>query len=284
MIISKIYGGLGNQLFQYSLGRACAKKYSTELFLDLSFYELGKNSHPFVLDKFNVEYKLVTEREYQFLYTKNNYLRWKINNQYQKLLKYYNRKYILERKMGFDKNILKIKNNSILDGYWHSPVYFDKIVDVLKEELTLKEESPNPDFKLLKSKISAGNTISIHVRRGDYLKYNVELCSLDYYKTAIDMAANHIGNSVFFIFSDDIEWCKQNFQFGHEFIFIEKKIGLMDYEEFLLMSYCKHNIIANSTFSWWAAWLNSNKTKQVFYPKFALNVYKDIMFPDWIGI
>lgn len=166
-------------------------------------------------------------------------------------------------------NKLKMSRNSYLEGFWQSEKHFINIENTVREEFKLK----NPmdiESKSLADKIANDNAISIHVRRGDYItntKLNKILQSLpsEYYEGAIKIITKKIGNPHFFIFSDDIKWAIENLKINYPVTYIPKSV--MDCEALVLMSLCRHNIIANSSFSWWGAWLNKNNNKIVIAPQ-----------------
>jgi hypothetical protein len=141
-------------------------------------------------------------------------------------------------------------------------------------------------------KIENNNSVSIHVRRGDFFKNKKRIqrygniCTNSYYKKAINIIKHKINDPIFLVFSDDIDWAKQNFT-GSNFIFVDWNKGKSSYRDMHLMSLCKHNIIANSTFSWWGSWLNNNENKVVISPSKMNNKHKDFsqLFPEkWVRI
>ncbi|MBO4401865.1 MAG: alpha-1,2-fucosyltransferase [Selenomonadaceae bacterium] len=262
MIISLLRGGLGNQFFQYALGRCLAHKNNTTLKLDLSVIINSDNpNESYRLGDFNIQENLTTPEELELV--KN------------------------ETDAGFDpeKNIRRIDtsdaprayvpellaganiDNVHLHGYWQREEYFKDIADILRKELTPK----NPIGKVSESwrqKILASDcAVSLHVRRGDYLnpaQLNFGTLPVNYYFRCIKELKKSIPKFTVFVFSNDLEWAKENLDFGLPTEFV--KDCEQDYEELYLMTLCKHNIIANSSFSWWGAWLNSNPDKKVFSP------------------
>lgn len=261
MIIVKLTGGLGNQLFQYSLGRCLVAKLRTILKLDISNYEKNR-LRSYCLGNFNIQENFADQNEISKLEKKG----WqKILNS---LLPYSKKSYIQEEKIFFDKNILKAKNNTCLDGYWQSEKYFKDIENIIRTEVTLKNKL-SERVEQIENNILATNSISLHIRRGDYLNPKMskifEICGHDYYSKAIDKILEIEKNPTFFIFSDDIEWAKNNLKINYPIVFVSSQ-NIKDYEELFLMSSCKHNIIANSSFSWWGAWLNQNPEKIIIAP------------------
>jgi len=245
MIISKIQGGIGNQMFQYAYSRHLSLKYSIDLFLDIDFYNLnhGYTNRKFLLNNFKIECKTKS---------KSN-------------------EHIIFDTFSYRENNIDPKKSYYIDGYWQSEKYF---ID--------SKESIKKDFSLNKSK-QDGN-ISIHVRRTDYISSNGyhPVQSIQYYKNAIDYLGEY---NQLLIFSDDIGWCEENFNFKN-MIFIKNNSEI---EDLSMMSSCDHNIIANSSFSWWGAWLNINPMKKIISPSkwFGDHVNisdADIIPNEWIKI
>jgi hypothetical protein len=177
----------------------------------------------------------------------------------------------------------------LIDGYWQTENYLIDIKDTILNDFQLKLPLRN-ELKEIALKISDSNSVSIHIRRGDYAqdkKTNAHhgTCSLEYYQEAIKLITEKIQNPIFYIFSDDIEWVKENLKINYPKYHVEGNKGFEDME---LMKNCKHNIIANSSFSWWAAWLNTNKEKIIIAPKNWLNNPKfdtsDVVPNSWIKI
>lgn len=259
MIITKLQGGLANQMFQWAYGRYLSRKYQITLYLDLNFYldQRGCTPRNFSLNKFpNLRYNILPPD------LKVNVKR-------------------ISDSFTFSDFVYDDKINYYLDGYWQSEKYFKDIKDTIKEDLS-------PDYstmdKLLKYPFIDSNTVSMHIRRTDYLTSNGyhPIQTLEYYKKGLELIGNY---DYVFIFSDDINWCRDNLKFRN-MIFMENNT---DVQDLWLMSMCKNNIIANSSFSWWAAWLNNNKDKKVIAPNnwFGKNVNineSDIIPNDWIRI
>lgn len=274
MIIVKLMGGLGNQMFQYAFGKALALKNKTELKLDVS--ALGDTLTPgthtiryFQLDLYNIN-AVIASKEDLIKYQKGKigkllnmflfYLPFKIQNLY-----------IREPFFHFFKKALNVPSNSYMDGYWQSEKYFNTIREELIKEFT-PAGSLSAETMRLAEKIRVTQSVSIHVRRGDYIAdpLNIkrfEVCNESYYKQAMNTITGKVADPSFFIFSDEPEWFKKNIQTTFPVEYVTHNTGLSSYEDMYLMSLCKHNIIANSSFSWWAAWLNKNKAKIVIAPK-----------------
>ena len=192
---------------------------------------------------------------------------------------------IYDNNFVFDSDVLKLNGNKYLLGNWLSPRYFEDIRTVLLKEISLVSElSSEANFFL--SKILSSNSVSIHVRHGDYVKYSnkFKLLDLDYYTSAIEYIRSKINNPTFFIFTDDIDYVRNKLGFsGDNFIYVSGN-GIPDYEDLVLMSKCSHNIIANSSFSFWAGWLNQNRDKVVIAPKILRSDFKDTsdFIPDYL--
>ena len=192
----------------------------------------------------------------------------------------------------FDFNEKKFnkKDNQFYVGFWQNEKYFSEISEVIRQDITLKNEMTGISSNLMNQITNSIDATSIHVRRTDILdpknKYG-GICDGNYYKKAMDIIKEKVYSPTFFIFSDDIEWCKDNFKFEKKIYFVSNPMT-KDYEELVLMSNCKHNIIANSSFSWWGAWLNKNNNKIIIAPRKWLNVnekeYKDVLPKNWIKI
>jgi hypothetical protein len=269
MIITKLIGGLGNQLFQYAVGRALAEKHKTTLKMDLSGYDhqVGVTPRQYQLFLFNIQESFSTPAERDRLKGREASGLWgrvwkKISSRLKR------QRFLLEKHYNFDPAILAAKDNVYLEGYWQTEKYFMEIADIIRSEFTLKAEYNNLNQELLQ-KIAAYNSVSLHIRRGDYVSSQSTneyhgVCSLDYYRRAVDLIAAKFPNPMIFVFSDDLEWCEANLKIDWPIVFVS---GNKDYEDLIMMSRCKHNIIANSSFSWWGAWLNNNPEKMVVAPK-----------------
>src|SRR3989344_2522071 len=286
MVIVNLKGGLGNQMFQYALGRHLAEKNNAVLKLDTTSLskaeEIGNIYRPFDLDAFNIKNEQATPEEIRALQYPYGLISKFINNFKLKIL----RRTFVE----FDEKILELKDNTYLDGYWQSPKYFEAIRNILIAEFTLK--SPlSPSSQALQAKILESTSVALHVRHGDYVTnkrvFNENgICSVDYYKQAIDIISSKVTNPTFFVFSDDIAWVKANLPLPTETVFVSGET-ISAPEELYLMSVCQHNIIANSSFSWWGAWLNQNGDKTVIAPTpwFDTITYDKNLIPDsWIQL
>lgn len=264
MKIVKFLGGLGNQMFQYAFYKALSKRHKT-VKADLSGYKTYPLHNGFELENvFNLSLKKTSA------FTLKLYdpavRTWHI----RKLRKILNlmKAYEIEKDpFLFDENKLKASGPKLYFGYWQNQRYFIDIEDEIKSKFQFKNNLSEKNEAYLHS-IHQSNSISVHIRRGDYIGHESlgGLCSLNYYQTAIGIMEAKIENPLFFIFSDDMEWCKNNLPLPASTTFVAGNKGLNSYVDMQLMSNSKHNIIANSSFSWWAAWLNQNPDKIVIAP------------------
>jgi len=289
MIIIKLLGGLGNQLFQYALGRNIAQKNKTQLKLDITPFDTY-SKHRYGLNHFNILENLATSQEvsrYKKYDTQTKI--GKLFNLIESLKPLKSRAYIKEPYFyGYFSEVLNLGDNIYLDGFWQSEKYFKDIENILRDEFTIKEKLEDN----LLNAIMSTNSVSIHVRRADYVTnpsankiYGV--CSLDYYNNAVSKITRLVRTPHFFIFSDDLAWCKNNIRLNFPTTFIDHGAD-KNYEDLILMSKCKHNIIANSSFSWWGAWLNDNPDKIIIAPEKWLKdpnrTTEDLIPSGWLKI
>lgn len=270
MIMVNLTGGLGNQMFQYAFGREIATRNDTNFKLHFT-NALFNTQRAYELDVFNVSATLATTEDL----IKLNIVRNRVFNRFLYLFdeRYriqFNKHIVTQRyPYKFDSAYLSIKNDSYIQGYWADERYFKGIENVLRKEFTPKKNLDERNKKILRQ-IQTSTSVSLHVRRTDYVtnKANIlQFIGVDYYKNSIKKIEALVHDPVYFVFSDDIPWCRENLkQIANKAQFIDHNKGREAYKDMLLMSKCKHNIIANSTFSWWAGWLNQNKNKIFIEP------------------
>lgn len=292
MIVTKLIGGLGNQMFQYAAGRRTAIANKTGLKLDITGYDhqVGITPRVYMLDMFHIRARIATRQDIELF--KANSKGIVQRNWYRVKRALYRRHYFRQKSLAFSHEFLTIPDNSYLDGYWGSEKYFLDIGDIIHKDFMLKNK-PNKANSELIQRIKSCNSISLHVRRRDYVLDKKThafhgVCGLGYYKKAISLTTKRVMNPIFFIFSDDPDWCMANLRFNYQTTYVTHNLGKHDYEEMRLMSACKHNIIANSSFSWWGAWLNNNPDKIVVAPKKWFNTAtintQDLIPNSWIKI
>ncbi|MFZ2621011.1 MAG: alpha-1,2-fucosyltransferase [Minisyncoccia bacterium] len=262
MIIIKLEGGLGNQMFQYALGRNLSLIHKTSLKIDSSYLEKANQSQRSLrINNFVMELEEASDKEVA-----------SYNSPFQKVLNKLGlkSKKIIEKSSAFDPNILS-QNNGYFIGHWNNEKYFKANENTIRNDFKLKRPLGKASQEVMKQIISLPNSTSIHIRRGDYVSIKKisdkhGILPISYYENGMIKIDEKFPKTTFFVFSDDIEWVKENFPKKYPIIFVSDTI-IPDYEELILMSLCKHNIIANSTFSWWGAWLNSNPKKVVISPQ-----------------
>lgn len=279
-------GGLGNQMFQYAFGKALGNK----TLYDLSWFDENAKKNMtterfYELEGFNLNTQIATQREIAAIREKKqsrilNFIRRILNAPYYKLNE------IHEPDYRYHKELLQNNNNeTYYVGYFQCEKYFLQIREQLLKDFSLQVALNDKNTEML-ARINSVNSISIHIRRGDYvnLQHIYELCNLDYYQNAIEYIALHESMPHFFLFSDEIDWVKQHLKVAYPVTYVDindNKNGIFDIE---LMKQCKHNIIANSSFSWWGAWLNENPNKIVIAPKvwYSNGMPSDIVPDNWI--
>ena len=270
MVIAKLIGGLGNQMFQYAFGYCLAKRNNSIFKLDTSKFSDYK-LHKFSLDHLNINSNFATVSEIKKMQNYSNSPIAKLRNLFSLSSNHLNSHHITEKSFNFDKEISNLKGNYYLDGYWQTEKYFLDYQDLIRNEFKVKSDPDDINKKFI-NQITNSNSVSIHIRHGDYLinsktKTVHGVLPLSYYNQAIAIIKNKVTNPVFFVFSDDIEWAKQNLNKDVPIFFMDHNNADKNYEDLRLMSLCKYNIIANSSFSWWGAWLNDNPNKIVIVPQ-----------------
>lgn len=250
----KLAGGLGNQLFQYAFARSiCVKNNISFLLFNTDIYQNESLGRTFGLRHMNIKGSEITNRQVKKIFSRNSKL-----NKIVLALHLYEQieenGFVLqhiERKGGFLTSVT---------GYWQSARYFNDIRPLLVKEIIPLQIPPYPGW------IKEHTTVAIHVRRTDYLKeYRYGFLGPLYYKRAISYMKSQLSNPLFVVFSDDMEWCRQEFK-EDGFLFFDDISWQADYLQLHLMSKCTHQIIANSSFSWWGAWLNNRSDKIVLRP------------------
>lgn len=286
MIVMRIMAGLGNQLFQYAFARNL-KESGQEVYLDITSYQTSPVHNGFELEhlfSINIPYARKEQIDKTCRFLKDLNIPKRIS---RKLHFLFNLPYphITEKKFGvFNPVLLKLKGDFYLEGYWQSESYFKPIERIIRQEFVFKEplNEQNENFIQIMNSVC---TVSVHVRRGDMLNHPLHgnICTKAYYDKAIALIKNNVSHPQFCFFSDDISWCRSAFPELNAW-FVDWNTGAESYKDMLLMSHCKHHIIANSSFSWWGAWLNPDPQKIVIAPEKWLNGnYNpvDLLPKDW---
>lgn len=292
MIISSVIGGLGNQMFQYAACRALSLRLSEPLRLDVSGFA-GYGLHQgFELSRvFACNPEIASEEEIRDL------LGWRASWFARRILirpnlaMLHGARLVVEPHFHYWSGIRAVSHNAYLAGYWQSEKYFSDVSGTIRADFTFRHPLSNQNADLA-GRIGQAMAVSLHVRRGDYLsdpKTNAAhgLCSLEYYRAAVLHIAEHVERPEFFVFSDDIAWAKANLEMDFPCCYIDHNQGTESYNDMRLMSLCKHHIIANSSFSWWGAWLNPSLDKTVIAPGrwFANNNDIEDLFPSgWVTL
>ncbi len=296
MIIIQMMGGLGNQMFQYAL-YSQLRSMGKEVKMDDKAGFLEDRQRSPELAVFGIEYVRAGEKEIIKMRDSSPALHDKVR---RKLFGRQNHSYFEETKL-FMPEIFEW-DNIYLEGYWQSEKYFTDVGDRLREEFSIERLKNNPDAESRLSgqsedflyKIERTESVSVHVRRGDYLTPENQalfgnICTDHYYETALEAAADKYPDCTFYLFSNDPEWSypwlKKRIKGENEIIPVTVPKG-RDHEALSLMSRCRHNILANSSFGWWASYLNPNPDKLVFAPERWLNGWdcRDVYRADMIKV
>lgn len=292
MIITHLIGGLGNQMFQYAAARTLSIKLGAELRLDISSFANYKLHQGFELQRiFNCVSEVASKEDIYDILGWQSFLVIKRVLLRPKMAAFRSKKLVIEPHFQYWAGINNLVKDNYLEGYWQSEKYFIDAEKQIRKDFVFKLPMQNENINLAK-KISHVEAVSLHVRRGDYANnsQNVAihgLCSIEYYQAAIAYIAERVNNPHFFVFSDDIAWVKSQIKFDFPHQYVDYNHGEESYNDMNLMSLCKHNIIANSSFSWWGAWLNVNDEKIIIAPKkwFASETLThDLISENWVRL
>jgi hypothetical protein len=292
MIVLNLTGGLGNQLFQYGLGRYLSSKLNTELVIEDSFYrDTPQDVTPrrFELDQFATRYRFVSDAERSYLrrYT-HRWLRFA-----QKYVPMPGRYHYVREPL--DRVMLEVREltgDIFLDGYWQSEQYFAGTESEIRQELTPTFEFSDEDQRI-RQQMTDTLSVSLHVRRGDYVTKASNLawhgvCGLVYYARAVAITLERVATPHFFVFSDDMQWVKDNLHINAPCTYVAHNDQSQAADDLMLMASCKHHVIANSSLSWWGAWLNPNQDKIVIRPKVWLqqlpHMNNSVCPPTWLAL
>lgn len=289
-IIVNLAGGLGNQLFQYSAGQALSVRNKLPLFLNLEFFEKSRD-RKYELEQLRITANILPrDQRIQMKYQPRRTRA--LRNALALLSRPRHVHYVHELSPGYDHRLLQLNGPVILNGWFQSEKYFFGISDILNAEFQLKDAAGlemHPFYRNMQCE----NAVSVHVRRGDYYS-NPAYQKLygpfpfRYYEEAFRRIQEYVRNAHFFIFTDEPDWVKENMPIDHPHTLIENTGGRSAAMDLMCMAACRYFIIANSTFSWWAAWLSTFKDKIVIAPKrwFYLDDYpdNDLLPPKWITI
>lgn len=274
MIIVNLTGGLGNQMFQYAFAASLSSKFNLELKFAVDAYDKQKIHNGFELERvFGLSLEFASKEDI-------NRVCGNIHSKYliRRVLNKYHFAFFLPNNLVFESSRINFTQFDFLShsdyyihGDWQSEVFFKEYENLIRQDFMFLD-GLSFENNLILNEIQKSESVSIHVRRGDYLtnkKANslLGLCTSEYYFSAINKILEHVPDANFFVFSDDPMWAENEFKSKIENIqFISNNYGSDSYIDMRLMASCKHNIIANSTFSWWGAWLNSNPDKKIIAP------------------
>jgi Glycosyl transferase family 11 len=284
MIIVRLQGGLGNQLFQYAAGKALATQLDKPFKLETITSIQKDKRRVIALHDVQTTFELASTKEV------NEFVRFPSLYRHPISLFKMGKNIYHEPHFHFDQNFFKVNDPVFLDGFWQSPLYFKDIETIIRNDFVIKPG-------LIKNVIEKGKelegkpSIAVHIRRGDFLNPKISayhgVMSAFYFEKAVGLIREKVPDAFVYFFSDDIGWVKQNLSVDRNTEFVSSP-NQSAIEDFYLMTKCRHNIIANSSFSWWPAWLNTNPDKIVVAPKkwFAdssINT-NDLIPSDWIRI
>lgn len=290
MIVARITSGLGNQLFQYALGRSLAVRNKTSLYFDLSYYRQRYDTdtpRAFKLDKFAIDYHLLNTSPYRYVSKATRLLPDRTLRPFAD--------WLTEKHFHADSTVLDASARFItLDGFWQSERYFAHCEAVIRAELTFGRET-GAAFAEYREQIEQSKpSISVHIRRGDYVSHpefsqSFGFVGVGYYRAAIARLTAQFPSARLFLFSDDPAWVHEHLTPDVPRVFVENTGPDADLDDLQLMSLCNHHIIANSSFSWWGAWLNADPDKVVVAPdRWFRNKpdwdTKDLIPPTWLRL
>ncbi len=286
MIIAKLQGGLGNQMFQYAFGRALEEKYGVQLKLDVTLFPTYKY-HSLSIDKLAITAPFATEREIGRFTLHRRHPNWplKVLNP----ILHDPKKYIVEKTSYYYPEAMEVQPPCFVDGYWLTEKYFLDIEPAIRAEFAIRAES-NDYTRDVEEKIrSTEHPVMLHVRRMDFahdatMKKQHGTVSLAYYERAIEHVLTHVENPTFFIFSDEPAWAEEHIKPDAPTHYIGQGAE-WNYLDLHLMTLCEHYILANSTFGWWGAWLSAHYRKNItIMPKYMSIKMdtRDLACPGWI--
>jgi hypothetical protein len=284
MIIVRLQGGLGNQLFQYAVGRCLSHKLGVDLKLDITGY-VHDGLRTYALANFNIVENIASGDE--IARRKQGMVKRILSRCLRRPTTHIKEKNYFH----FDPEILRLPDDIYLDGYWQNEKYFTSISEILRREFTVKT-MPQGRNQELAGIIDESEAISLHIRRGDYVSNAATnqfhgTCDMAYYRRCLDQIRPLVKNPHLLVFSDDFEWVKNNFTVEYPFTLVDHNGADQAHEDLRLMSQCKYQIMANSTFSWWAAWLGKKNT-MVFAPRCWLREIKHnpdgLYLNNWIKL
>jgi len=288
-IILHLKGGLGNQLFQYAAGRDLSLRLGVPLWLELSGLE--NTNRNYRLGEYAVAANIV-ETQTALRWIGSDWKQPLIFKAMQKLRPYYRRAFFRPATFAFDVNIRRVRPPVMLDGYFQSPRYFEDHWHQIATELTLSKPLPDSTERMRNHICACENAVGVHIRRGDYVtdpqvQQFHGICGLDYYTRGIEKIAAMTMEPTFFVFSDDLDWAKKNLITSYPLVFVDSHGAESDYIDLYLLSQCAHFVLANSSFSWWGAWMAQRRGKVVAPGRWFLAPHlqtHDLILNDWMKL
>jgi hypothetical protein len=291
MIVVKLYGGIGNQMFQYAAAKSLASRNADEFKLDISHYDIkelpnGLPYRSYDLSIFNIRGNIAGPKDlsrFRQAHTPFRRVLQKIDQILHPSTVYYEPHY------HFSPGFFQLKGDVYLEGYWQSEKYFKEIEQEIRKDFTIRTSMGNEENEML-GKISANNSVCLNIRRKEFVTHpDIPFNGLEYIYTAADAIASKVNDPHFFIFSDEMQWCRENINLKYSHTFVPEHLYGDKFRNCLhLMRSCDHFIIPNSTFGWWAAWLGDHKGKQVVVAKKWFNndkvSTKDLIPENWMQL
>ncbi|MGN0428140.1 MAG: alpha-1,2-fucosyltransferase [Agathobacter sp.] len=272
MVIVKVMGGIGNQLFQYAFARSIEMKYNYKVKFDFSYFQNvpeGNTKREAFITHWVKTADMAAQEEVEALFSQDR----RLLNRIKKKFGRYHKRSFYEGSDITEKNP-HIEDPSYLIGYWQSEKYFKEIETEIRRTISFEEWELSPKEQSIKKLIQDSEyPVSMHVRAGDYLlAHNQEIyggiCTPEYYRKAYEEVLKKHPEAKLFVFTNDVEWTREHIKLPRDktVIVSEELKESKDWVELYLMSLCKSNILANSSYSWWAGWLNNNTEKKVYCP------------------
>ena len=293
MIIVQIIGGLGNQMFQYAFGRRLAAGLGVPLKLDITAFGSFYDKRPYALGALRIEEDFASAHDIavtlrgRFAWARGGLQRTSL------ALPPDTGRLVRQEGFAFDPSMLALKDGSYLEGYWQSERYFDAVADRLRAEF-VPRSPPRAAVAELAVEMGRGDSVSLHVRRGDYVSEpdvrRIHLvCDESYYARCVEYLAARLDAPCFYVFSDEPAWARANLRIPFPTTIVADRCPATDVEDLWLMTQCHHHVIANSSFSWWGAWLDARQPKTVLMPQRWFrdrdpDYSADIRPPGWVVV
>jgi hypothetical protein len=260
--IVKVYGGLGNQMFQYAFAQSLAARLGEKVLIDSSGLDGDEIHNGFELERvFGVRPSEADARDVDRLSSRPKGLAGRLRRKY-----FTKPSHVIDRKYRYQPELLDLAGDRYFEGYWQSEKYFSGIEDRVRSDFRFAADLDDRSASALRS--LPRPIVSIHVRRGDFLKYrNLDICTPRYYAGAMESLRSRDEAGSFLVFSDDPEYCRRVLDSGGApAVYVDWNTGSDSWRDMAMMSSCDHHVIANSSFSWWGAWLGSGEGRRVIAP------------------